>query len=84
MTARQDGAEPLEDMDETLPWDGGQWMMDAPGGKAWVIRWFSRSGNVAAWRFPRGGRTHRGHAVDLAAARREVLRIAAVIDGRET
>lgn len=70
---------PLVGLDETLIFDGAHWTAEGPHGVLWVIRWHSATGRAWAWKFPKGRAAFHCDAADLPAARREALRIAALI-----
>ena len=71
------------DLDEKIRHDGAEWIAVSPGGRLWVIRWFSGTGNVAGIDGNSYVTRFRGTAADLPAARREAARIAALIaDGK--
>lgn len=74
------GDERLADLEEMTMFNGNTaWCATGPRGALWSIVWYAESGTVAAWPFPCGTTAHRGHAPDLAEARREVSRIATAI-----
>ena len=77
-TAAQADA-PLDHLDETDRHDGAEWFAEGPGGGLHLIRWFSTSGNVVAWRVPSMRTVQRGRADSVEAARAEALRMARLI-----
>lgn len=79
LRADMNGQTPLTGLDEKIRRDGAEWIAESPGGRLWVIRWFSGSGNVAGIDSLSYATRFRGTAADLPAARREALRIAALI-----
>jgi hypothetical protein len=77
------GVTPLHHLDENLVHDGVHWTAEGPRGALWIIRWSSATGNMRAWKPPRGRAGFQAAAADLPAARREAARIAALIaDGK--
>jgi hypothetical protein len=83
LRAAMAGETPLEGLDEQIRHDGAEWIAVSPGGRLWVIRWFSGTGNVAGIDGNSYVTRFRGTAADLPAARREAARIAALIaDGK--
>jgi hypothetical protein len=77
------GETPLEGLDEHLIPEGAHWTPEGPQGQLWAVRWDSATGAVKAQGYPRGSGEFHGEAQDLPAARREALRIAALIaDGK--
>jgi hypothetical protein len=73
----------LDHLDETIRFDGAEWMTEGPRGALHLIRWFSKSGNVVAWRMPGTRSVHRGLAQSIEGARGEAVRMAALIaDGK--
>lgn len=70
---------PLEHLDETIRHDGAEWFAEGPRGALHLIRWFSESGKVAAWRVPGLKIVHRGRAWSIGEARSEALRMTALI-----
>jgi hypothetical protein len=83
LRAAMAGEAPLEGLDEQIRHDGAEWITESPGGRLWVIRWFSGSGNVAGIDSDSYVTRFRGTATDLPAARREALRMAGMIaDGK--
>jgi hypothetical protein len=65
--------------DETIRHDGAEWITEGPRGALHLIRWFSKSGNVVAWRMPGMKTVHRGRAASINEARAEALRMAGLI-----
>jgi hypothetical protein len=66
----------VEDLNEQVRDDGAEWTVKSPRGADWVMRWFTTSETVAAWKFPSGGKPVRRPAVTLVCARCEASRIA--------
>lgn len=74
----------LAALDETVRHDGAEWITEGPRGALHLIRWFSKSGNVTAWRMPGLKTVHRGRAESIDEARAEAVRMAALIaDGKK-
>lgn len=72
----------LHDLDEFPMADGSYvWTAQGPRGKAWSIVWQpSRAAdNMRAWPYPAGKTRHRATAGDVGTARREAVRMAALI-----
>lgn len=75
---------PLEHLDETVRHDGAEWITEGPRGALHLIRWFSNSGSVVAYRMPGLKTVHRGRAESVESARGEALRMAGLIaDGKK-
>ena len=80
-----DAAETAADLNETVIHDGLTWCAEGPKGKLWTIIWqpARAEDNIRAWPFPAGRTKHWGAATEIAAARREAVRIAGLIaDGK--
>lgn len=78
--AAMSGESPVESLDECPIPEGAHWTVQGPDGM-WVIRWNEATGTVQARRFDHGSPDgFSAEAADLPAARREVLRIAGLID----
>jgi len=84
LRAAMSGDSPLAGLGEEILHDGAEWAVESPGGRLWVVRWFSGSGSVAGMDGHCYVVRFRGKAADLPAARREALRIAALIDEGKT
>jgi hypothetical protein len=83
LRAAMSGESPLAALGEEILPDGAEWAAESPGGRLWVVRWFSGSGSVAGMDSVCYATRFRGKAGDLQAARREALRIAGLIgDGK--
>jgi hypothetical protein len=78
-TTQTAGTAPLTHLDEQARHDGTEWFAEGPRGALHLIRWFSNSGNVVAWRTPGMKAVHRGHAASIEEARTEAARMAELI-----
>lgn len=77
--ARQES--PLAHLDEATAHDGAQWYAEGPRGALHLVRWFSKPGNVVAWKVTGMKTVHRGRAGSIEEARGEALRMAGLIAG---
>jgi hypothetical protein len=74
---------PLEHLDETIRFDGAEWIAEGPRGALFLVRWFSKPGSVVVYRAPGFKTVHRGRAESIGEARAEALRMAGLIaDGK--
>lgn len=71
-----------EHMDETIRHDGAEWLTEGPRGILYLIRWFSATGNIAAWRASTLRKVGQGRAATIEEARHEASWMAGLIAGK--